>query len=106
VYPPKEQVVLFASDPSKIGRYSFARHILDKTFCTDCGVCLTNQHAHRTDEELHALGALPNPEKFGERMKPLHPVNLRIFPDVDLTKMKEPTYGNGAERIKPGYVNP
>ncbi|KAK4122268.1 hypothetical protein N657DRAFT_646951 [Parathielavia appendiculata] len=105
-YPSKEQVVLFASDPSKIGRYSFSRHVLNKTFCTVCGVCMTNEYAHRTEDELKALGALPNPEGFADSMKTRHAVNLRVFPDVDFAKMPPPKLGNGAGIVKPPYVNP
>ncbi|KAK4239026.1 centromere protein V [Achaetomium macrosporum] len=111
VYPIREKVVLFASDPSNIGKYSFARHVLYKSFCKICGVPLTNHHNDITDEERKALGALPISREsgFGEarikRIKTLHPVNLRLFPDVDLKKLR-PERKDGAHMIQPPYENP
>ncbi|GAB1317432.1 Glutathione-dependent formaldehyde-activating enzyme [Madurella fahalii] len=105
IYPQNAQVVLFASDPSNIGRYGFARHVMNKTFCRICGVCMTNEYANLTEEKRKALGALPA-RGFGDSMKTRHPVNLRVFPDVDFTRLREPVHGNGATRIPPEYVNP
>lgn len=105
IYPNSTEVVLFASDPANIGRYSFARHVLNKTFCRICGVCMTNEYANLAEERRKALGA-PPARGFGDAMKTRHPVNLRVFPDVDLAKLPEPEYGNGATRIPPPYVNP
>ncbi|KAK4233544.1 centromere protein V [Achaetomium macrosporum] len=111
VYPLREKVVLFTSNPSNIGKYSFARHILYKSFCKICGVPLTNHHNDITEEERQALGALPLTKEsgFGEetikRIKTLHPVNLRLFPDADLTKLK-PQRANGPQMIQPPYENP
>ncbi|KAF9878115.1 glutathione-dependent formaldehyde-activating enzyme [Colletotrichum karsti] len=105
IYPKKERVVLFAKEPSNIGRYSFGRHVLNKTFCNICGVCMTNEYNPLTDEERKALGALPT-GGFGERMKTGHPINLRIFPDLDFAKMKAPELKNGANKISPPYKNP
>ncbi|KAF6804245.1 glutathione-dependent formaldehyde-activating gfa [Colletotrichum sojae] len=102
IYPPNEQVVLHASDPSCIGRYSFARHVLNKTFCQICGVCLTNEYNYLTPEERKALGALPA-RGFGDRMKTHHPVNLRVFHGVDLSKMRPPTLKDGANIVLPRY---
>ncbi|KAL1841834.1 hypothetical protein VTJ49DRAFT_6511 [Mycothermus thermophilus] len=106
-YPLKHQVVLWSRSPTAIGRYHFSHHVLNKTFCTTCGVCLTNEWAGRSEEELRALGArLPTPAKMIERMSSLHPVNLRVFPDVDLGVMKPPYLNKGATGIPPAYVNP
>ncbi|KAK3307221.1 glutathione-dependent formaldehyde-activating enzyme [Chaetomium strumarium] len=111
VYPTREKVVLFANNPSNIGKYSFARHILYKSFCKICGVPMTNHHNDITDEERKALGALPllAESGFGEAtinwMKSLHPVNLRLFPDVDLQKLK-PERKDVASMLKPLYENP
>ncbi|OLN81447.1 Centromere protein V 2 [Colletotrichum chlorophyti] len=104
-YPDTKCVVLFASDPTHIGRYSFARHVLNKTFCTVCGVCLTNEYNHITEDERKALGALPA-RGFADKMKTQHPVNLRVFPAVDLTKLKAPKLNNGAKIISPQYKSP
>ncbi|KAL0934387.1 glutathione-dependent formaldehyde-activating gfa [Colletotrichum truncatum] len=105
IYPNKERVVLFAADPKNIGRYSFARHVLNKTFCKICGVCMTNEYNYSTDEERHALGAIPD-DGFANRMKTEHPVNLRLFPDVDLSKLKPPALGDAANKVPPFYKNP
>ncbi|KXX83230.1 Centromere protein V [Madurella mycetomatis] len=105
IYPHNTQVVLFASGPSNIGQYSFAHHVLNKTFCRICGVCMTSEYANLTEERRKALGA-PPAHGFPEAIKTLHPVTLRVLPDVDLTKLSKPTYYNGATRFPPPYVNP
>ncbi|POR35307.1 Glutathione-dependent formaldehyde-activating enzyme [Tolypocladium paradoxum] len=104
-YPSNKRVVLFAGDPAHLGRYSFARHVLNKTFCRICGVCMTNEYSNITDEERKALGALPA-RGFANSMKTQHPVNLRVFPDVDLDNLKPPKLNDGAKIISPRYVNP
>ncbi|KAL2267746.1 hypothetical protein VTJ83DRAFT_5023 [Remersonia thermophila] len=90
-----------------IGRYHFSHHVLNKTFCAACGVCLTNEWADRGEEELRALGApVPTPAWVAELMAPLHPVNLRVFPGVNLAGMKPPFRIKGATEVPPAYVNP
>ncbi|ODA76033.1 hypothetical protein RJ55_08315 [Drechmeria coniospora] len=87
-YPKVEQVVLFASDPSNIGRYSFGKRTANKTFCTKCGVPMTSERITQPGEQpTH------------------HPVNLRVFPTVDLTKLK-PTRSPGRTSLLPLYVDP
>ncbi|KAF5502114.1 Centromere protein V [Colletotrichum aenigma] len=105
IYPKKERVVLHATEPANIGRYSFSRHVLTKTFCKICGVCMTNEYNHLSEEERKAIGAVPA-DGFGERIKSGHPVNLRVLPDVDLKKMKPPVLKDGANNISPPYKNP
>jgi hypothetical protein len=111
VYPTLEKVVLYASDPSNIGKYSFARHFLYKSFCKICGVPMTNHQNDITEEERKALGALPISPEHGfdeatiKRIKSLHPANLRVFPDVDLQKLKVERK-TGASQLKPPYENP
>ncbi|KAH7316998.1 glutathione-dependent formaldehyde-activating enzyme [Stachybotrys elegans] len=104
-YPKKEQVVLHASNPDDLGKYSFGpRFLLIKTFCKICGVCMTNQHSMMTEEERIAKGAEPD-GGFADFMKALHPVNLRVFHDVDVSKLKAPEYRDGT-KFPPSYVNP
>ncbi|GJN72613.1 glutathione-dependent formaldehyde-activating gfa [Purpureocillium lilacinum] len=104
-YPSNKRVVLFASDPANLGRYSFARHVLNKTFCRICGVCMTNEYSDLSEEERKALGALPA-RGFAKSMKTQHPLNLRVFPDVDLARLRAPKLNDGAKIISPRYVNP
>ncbi|TDZ24852.1 Centromere protein V [Colletotrichum orbiculare MAFF 240422] len=105
IYPSKEQVVLHASNPSNIGRYSFAHYIVDKTFCKICGVAMTNQCNDLTEEERQARGAL-SAEGLPDGFRAQHPVNLRVLHDVDFVTMKPPTMKNGADAILPRYNNP
>ncbi|PSK42025.1 hypothetical protein B9Z65_3939 [Elsinoe australis] len=104
-YPEDKQVVLYASDPATLGRYSFSRHVLNKTFCKICGVCMTNEYAHRTEQERKALGAIPA-RGFAQSMKTEHPLNLRVFPSVDLSRLRPTRLLKGAENISPQYVHP
>jgi len=79
--------VLHAPGAGSIGRYSFARGIISKTFCR--------------------AAALPErTARFYEYAKTHHPVNLRVFPDVDMGVLREPTRNDGANKLEPAYVNP
>jgi hypothetical protein len=66
---------------------------------------MTNEYSNTTAEERKALGALPA-RGFAESMKTQHPLNLRVFPDVDLATLKAPKLNKGATIISPRYVNP
>lgn len=96
--------MLHAPGAGSIGRYSFARGIISKTFCRACGVPLTNEL-----RELSAADEAALPERtarFYEYAKTHHPVNLRVFPDVDMGVLREPTRNDGANKLEPAYVNP
>ncbi|KAJ6441156.1 glutathione-dependent formaldehyde-activating enzyme [Purpureocillium lavendulum] len=122
IYPETERVVLHAAaaaadddhgdnqddkqdDADAIGRYSFARGIISKTFCRTCGVPLTNERRALSPADEAAL-----PERtarFYAYAKTHHPVNLRAFwPAVDLAALPAPTRNDGANKIEPPYVNP
>ncbi|PWI72180.1 mitochondrial carnitine/acylcarnitine carrier protein [Purpureocillium lilacinum] len=99
IYPETSRVVLHAPDAGSIGRYSFARGIISKTFCRACGVPLTNEL-----RELSAADEAALPERtarFYEYAKTHHPVNLRVFPDVDMGVLREPTRNDGANKLEP-----
>jgi hypothetical protein len=66
---------------------------------------MTNEYNFLTREERKELGALPI-RGFADKLKTQHPVNLRVFPDIDLTKLKHVRWGDGAKNISPKYVNP
>jgi len=66
---------------------------------------MTNEYNNITEAERKALGALPT-RGFAKSMKTRHPVNLRVFTQVDLTRLKPPKLNNGANIISPRYVNP
>jgi hypothetical protein len=66
---------------------------------------MTNEYNFLTNEERKALGALPI-RGFADKLKTQHPVNLRVFPDIDLTRLKHVRWSDGAKIISPKYVNP
>lgn len=105
IYPQAKQVVLSAAESENIGRYSFSHHVLNKTFCTVCGVCMTNEYAHRSKEELKELAAVPT-RGFAQSMKNSHPLNLRILHDIDWDKLPKPMRNDGARKISPKYKDP
>ncbi|GIZ40467.1 hypothetical protein CKM354_000380300 [Cercospora kikuchii] len=105
IYPQAKQVVLSAAESENIGRYSFSHHVLNKTFCTVCGVCMTNEYAHRSKDELKELGAVPT-RGFAQSMKNSHPLNLRILHDIDWDKLPKPMRNDGARKISPKYKDP
>ncbi|KID92432.1 glutathione-dependent formaldehyde-activating GFA [Metarhizium guizhouense ARSEF 977] len=104
MYPLNEQVVLHAEEPANIGRYAFSMHLLNKTFCKICGVNLTNEYNADQNEEQKAR----QPElakKWEAWARRHHPVNLRVLPEVDISKMSR-RYGKGYTGIPPLYENP
>ncbi|PNY29805.1 Centromere protein V [Tolypocladium capitatum] len=102
VHPESERVVL-SGDDANIGHYSFARNMVDKTFCRTCGVCLTSEHKPMSEERTAALSALDRGiEKY---VREHHLVNMRVLQGVDLGGMKPPRRNNGATEPPP-YVNP
>jgi hypothetical protein len=66
---------------------------------------MTNEYNFLTREERKVLGALPI-RGFADKLKSQHPVNLRVFPDIDLTRLKDVRWSDGAKIISPKYVNP
>jgi hypothetical protein len=68
---------------------------------------MTNEYNFLTKEERKELGALPI-RGFADKLKTQHPVNLRVFPDIDLTKLelKHVRWCDGAKNIWPKYANP
>ncbi|KAM4066690.1 glutathione-dependent formaldehyde-activating gfa [Hirsutella rhossiliensis] len=100
IYPARSQVVL-AGDEADIGRYAFARRFLTKTFCRVCGVAMTNDANPKQDEVPADLQA-----GLAEWTTKHHPVNLRVFPDVDLARLKPAERFDGATKLPPAYVNP
>lgn len=66
---------------------------------------MTNEYAHRTEQERKALGAIPA-RGFAQSMKTEHPLNLRVFPSVDLSRLRPTRLLKGAENISPQYLNP
>ncbi|KAK2590742.1 hypothetical protein QQS21_011574 [Conoideocrella luteorostrata] len=103
-YPSKDQVVLHAEDASNIGRYAFSMFVLNKTFCKICGVNLTNEYkTDRTKEQEANMSE--GAKKWAERGAAMHPVNLRVLPEVDVNKLKR-YHNKGSTGIPPMYENP
>ncbi|EQL01983.1 hypothetical protein G6O67_001196 [Ophiocordyceps sinensis] len=101
VYPPVDAVVL-AGDDADIGRYSFARRIMNKTFCRTCGVCMTNERNAQLADDAISEGDRPL-KAWAEAN---HPVNLRVLDGVDLSAMKPSQMCDGANELPPPYENP
>lgn len=95
---------MLSGDDANIGRYSFARHMLSKTFCRTCGVCLTNEYRPVSEEQRAALSGTAR--SIDEYVRGHHPVNVRVLAGVDLAGMKPPERGDGATGLPPPYVNP
>ncbi|EFY99659.1 glutathione-dependent formaldehyde-activating enzyme [Metarhizium robertsii ARSEF 23] len=104
MYPLNEQVVLHAEEPANIGRYAFSMHMFNKTFCKICGVNLTNEYNADQNEEQKARRP-EHAEKWEAWARRHHPVNLRVLPEVDISKMSR-RYGKGYAGIPPLYENP
>ncbi|CAG9941330.1 unnamed protein product [Clonostachys rosea f. rosea IK726] len=103
IYPLAEEVALASKQEEDIGRYSFGRNMLSKTFCTKCGTLLTNEYKPISDDEF---AKLPEQE---QKMKGLfekhHPVNLRVFDGLDFSKLSITRNANG-KNLWPPYENP
>ncbi|KID78543.1 glutathione-dependent formaldehyde-activating GFA, partial [Metarhizium brunneum ARSEF 3297] len=104
MYPLDEQVVLHAEEPANIGRYAFSMHMFNKTFCKICGVNLTNEYNADQNEEQKARRP-EQAEKWEAWARRHHPVNLRVLPEVDISKMSR-RYGKGYTGIPLLYENP
>ncbi|KAK9441369.1 glutathione-dependent formaldehyde-activating enzyme [Metarhizium brunneum] len=104
MYPLNEQVVLHAEEPANIGRYAFSMHMFNKTFCKICGVNLTNEYNADQNEEQKARRP-EQAEKWEAWARRHHPVNLRVLPEVDISKMSR-RYGKGYTGIPPLHENP
>lgn len=100
---------------STLRSYAFNRGIFVKTFCSICGVYLTNEF--NTSFTAEQIAAFPDDAKaFRERMKGYRPFNIRILNDFDFKTLGEPGKtskedGGRIERLKgdaypPLYVNP
>ncbi|KAM4057893.1 glutathione-dependent formaldehyde-activating enzyme [Hirsutella rhossiliensis] len=101
VYPPVAAVVL-AGDDADIGRYSFARHIMSKTFCRTCGVCMTNERNALLADD--AISERDGP--FKAWAETYRPVNLRVLDNVDLSGLRPAQMNDGANSLPPPYENP
>ncbi|KAH7325013.1 glutathione-dependent formaldehyde-activating enzyme [Stachybotrys elegans] len=99
-YPTKEKVVLVGS-PSY---YTMGVGFMRKSFCSTCGINIANSwNADFTREQEDAL---PEESKqFILGAKVMHPINLRVLPDVDLGKLKVNRV-DGWSRTPPEYVYP
>ncbi|UNI17665.1 hypothetical protein JDV02_003991 [Purpureocillium takamizusanense] len=104
IYPEASCVVLHAEGAADVGRYSFAHGIISKTFCRACGVPLTNEWRQLGPAEEAALSE--QAARFYGYARTHHPVNLRVFPGIDLAAMRAPTRNDGANGLEPAYVNP
>lgn len=102
-FPMYPQVVL-SGDEDKIGYYVMGFGLSRKSFCKVCGIVLTNRwNPDFTQEQEDAL-----PEdirNFVQGLKPRNPLNLRVLPEVDVSKLKI-VQGEGRLRPLPDYVNP
>lgn len=94
--------VVLAGDDADIGRYSFARRIMNKTFCRTCGVCMTNERNAQLADDAISEGDRPL-KAWAEAN---HPVNLRVLDGVDLSAMKPSQMCDGANELPPPYENP
>ncbi|POR31142.1 Centromere protein V [Tolypocladium paradoxum] len=101
---PEHTRVVLSGDDAHVGRYSFARRLLSKTFCRTCGVCLTNEYRPVSEEQRAALSGQDRALEALARGH--HPVNLRVLEGVDLGGMKPPRRDNGATGLPTPYVNP
>jgi hypothetical protein len=96
-----DQVVVQGED--NLGRYTFARGIMAKTFCKTCGVPLTNAALDLSEDELAALSE--GSRKWHARSRDYLPVNLRVLHDFNVRDVKTEKL-NGFTHIEPLYVNP
>ncbi|KAK8922494.1 hypothetical protein VCV18_006550 [Metarhizium anisopliae] len=104
MYPLNEQVVLHAEEPANIGRYAFSMNMFNKTFCKICGVNLTDEYNADHNEERKARRP-EHAEQWEAWARRHHPVNLRVLPEVDISKMSR-RYGKLYTGIPPLYENP
>ncbi|KJZ76784.1 hypothetical protein HIM_03661 [Hirsutella minnesotensis 3608] len=100
IYPPSGAVILSGNE-ADMGRYSFGRHMLCKTFCKTCGVCMTNGPNPQMPE------VEDNEENRATKnwLASYSPVNLRVLDGVDMSRLK-PTQVDGAGKMDPQYENP
>lgn len=104
MYPLNEQVVLHAEEPANIGRYAFSMNMFNKTFCKICGINLTDEYNADHNEERKARRP-EHAEKWEAWARRHHPVNLRVLPEVDISKMSR-RYGKLYTGIPPLYEKP
>lgn len=102
IWPLGVNVVLHGKEDD-VGQYLCGRRVVAKTFCRVCGVPLTNKPVELPEEQV--MGLTDEDRKGYEKIKLMHPVNVRVLENIYLTELNVMRLTAGLDLL-PTYVNP